>query len=250
MVSRPQVYGAPESAPHAYHPALEEPKRFRAVADQQILRLLIVVESQLVRFTAESRLLVPAEGRMGGIGVIAVRPHATCLDFAADAVGGVAVARPHARSESVRSVVADGNSIFHRAELRDRKHRSEDLFLEDAHLVVADEDRRLHVVAFFEIAAETSALASGHARRAFLLAVVDVTQDLLELRARGLWAHHGRRIKRIAHFDLFDPSDRALHETVEDGLLDQRARGARADFTFVEGEEREAFERLVEVVVV
>ena len=43
--------------------------------------------------------------------------------------------------------------------------RAEDLLLEDAHLVVALEDRRLDVVAAGELAAEIGALAAGEAPR-------------------------------------------------------------------------------------
>ncbi len=54
----------------------EEAERLGRVADQQVLGLLIVVEHHLVGFAPDARLLVAAERRMGGIGVVAVDPDA------------------------------------------------------------------------------------------------------------------------------------------------------------------------------
>jgi hypothetical protein len=54
-------------------------------------------------------------------------------------------------------------------ELRHRQHRTEDLLLEDAHLVVAFGDGRLHVVAVGKLAADVAAaLAAGQHLGAFL----------------------------------------------------------------------------------
>ena len=86
--------------------------------------------------------------------------------------------------------------------------------------------------------------------RAFLLADVDIGQDLLHLIVRGLGADHGGRVERVALLDGRDALDGALDELVVDRFLDQRAAGAGADFALVEGEQREAFERLVEEFVV
>src|SRR5690242_7434257 len=87
---------------------LEEAERLRRVADEQVLRLLVVLQHHLVVLAADARLLVPAERGVGRVEVVAVRPHAAGLDAAAHAVGGVAVARPHAGAEAVERVVGDG----------------------------------------------------------------------------------------------------------------------------------------------
>ena len=87
----------------------EEAERLLPVADEQILRLLIVVEHHLVGFTPDARLLVSAEGRMRRIRVVAVRPHATGVDRAAEAVSPRAVpcpdpgARPYTVSLAISS---------------------------------------------------------------------------------------------------------------------------------------------------
>src|SRR5208282_2612925 len=70
----------------------EEAQCIRAIADEQVLRLLVVIQDHLMCFAAEARLLVAAERRMSRIHMIAVRPHATRLDLAADAIGGGPVA--------------------------------------------------------------------------------------------------------------------------------------------------------------
>src|SRR5438094_621856 len=64
----------------------EKPECFVGIADQDVLRFLIVVEHHFVGLAAEARLLVSAESGMGRIGVIAVRPYAPGLDAAADPV--------------------------------------------------------------------------------------------------------------------------------------------------------------------
>jgi hypothetical protein len=54
----------------------------------------------------------------------------------------------------------------------------------------------------------------------------------------------------LADLDRLDALDRARHELLVDGGVDERARGARADLAAVEGEEDEALDRLVQLVVV
>src|SRR3984957_6726055 len=53
----------------------EEAELLRAVADQHVLGLLIMIEHHLVVFAADARLLVAAERRMCGIGVVAIGPN-------------------------------------------------------------------------------------------------------------------------------------------------------------------------------
>src|ERR1019366_3118994 len=74
---------------------LKESHRLGAVADQQILGLLIVVQDHLVRLAPEAGLLVSAECRARRIHVIAVRPAAAGLDLPANAIQVVHVPRPH-----------------------------------------------------------------------------------------------------------------------------------------------------------
>src|SRR5947207_4836976 len=85
----------------------EEAELLGAVADQHVLGLLVVVEHHLVGFAADPRLLVAAERRMCGIGVIAVGPDAARLDGAAEAVKPVGIAAPDTRAQAVQRVVGD-----------------------------------------------------------------------------------------------------------------------------------------------
>src|SRR5258708_37458427 len=85
----------------------EETELLGTVADQHVLGLLIVVEHHLVGFAADARLLVAAERRMCGIGVIAVGPHPARLDGAAETVEPVGVTAPDACAEAVQRVVGD-----------------------------------------------------------------------------------------------------------------------------------------------
>src|SRR5690349_6064159 len=83
----------------------EESLRVVAVAHQQVLGLLVVVEHHLVVLAPDAGLLVPTERGVRRVLVVAVRPHPAGLDVAAGTVGGVAVARPHPGAEAVQGVV-------------------------------------------------------------------------------------------------------------------------------------------------
>src|SRR6478735_6314686 len=83
----------------------EEAESVGRVGDEQVLRLLVVVEHHLVVLAADSRLLVAAEGRVRRVLVVAVGPHATGLDATTHPVGTRAVAGPHAGAEAVERVV-------------------------------------------------------------------------------------------------------------------------------------------------
>ena len=86
---------------------LEEAQLVRAVTDQQVLGLLIVVQHHAVVLASDARLLVAAEGRVGGVGVVAVGPDSTGLDAATKAVGAVDIAGPDSGAEAVEGVVGD-----------------------------------------------------------------------------------------------------------------------------------------------
>src|SRR5271154_4652969 len=152
----------------------EEAELLRAVADQHVLGLLIVIKHHLVVFAADARLLVAAERRMRGIGVVAIGPDAASLDRAAEAVAAIGVAAPHAGAETVERVIGDRQRLLVGLERGHRDDRAKDLLLEDAHLVVALEYGRLDVIAARILAFEHIALAADEDFGAFLLADVDV----------------------------------------------------------------------------
>src|SRR6476661_7414144 len=89
----------------------EESLGLVAVGHQQVLGLLVVVEHHLVVLPADAGLLVAAERRVGGIGVVAVGPHPAGLDITPGPVGGVAVARPDPSPEAIGGVVGDRDGV-------------------------------------------------------------------------------------------------------------------------------------------
>src|ERR1700691_2397750 len=88
-------------------PASEEAQRLRTVAHQDILGLLVMVEHHLVSFSADSGLLVAAEGGMRRIRMVAIGPDPAGLDTAAETICGVQIAGPDACAQSVQRVVGD-----------------------------------------------------------------------------------------------------------------------------------------------
>src|SRR6516162_2251724 len=81
--------------------ASEETQWLRAVADEQVLGLLVVVQHHLVVLAPDAGLLIAAKGRVRGIEVIAVDPDAARLDRASEPIGAVDVARPDSGAEAV-----------------------------------------------------------------------------------------------------------------------------------------------------
>src|SRR5271165_2394411 len=160
IMARSCMKGRAEADLRPFDERSEETERLRRVAYQQVLGLLIVVEHHLVVFASDARLLVPAERGVSGIGVEAVRPHAARLNRAAHAIGAIAVARPYAGAKPVKRVVGDREGFRLVLQCRHRDDRSEYFLLEDAHLVVAGEDRRLDVVAVGELTFESGSAAT------------------------------------------------------------------------------------------
>ena len=153
---------------------------------------------------AETGLLVPAKCCMRRVDMVAIGPHTAGLYAAPHPVGVVDVARPDARAEAVDRVIADLDRVLKRLERRHRQHRSEDLLLEDPHFVMAGEHGRLDVKTVLERAAKFGPGAAGQAFGAFLLADVDVLEDLFKLALGALRAHLGGGIERIANLDRGD----------------------------------------------
>src|SRR4051812_35343198 len=120
--------------------ALEETERLLAIADEQILCLLIMIEHHLASLATDAGLFVAAECRMRRIGVIAVGPHAPCLNLTAKSVSTRAVARPHTGTQTVHRIVGDLERFIFVFESRHRHHWTENFFLEDTHLVVTAKD--------------------------------------------------------------------------------------------------------------
>src|ERR1700692_1221800 len=175
----------------------KEAKLLGTVAYQHVLGLLVVVEHHLMVFPADARLLVSAERRMRGIGVVTVSPHAARLDRAAEAVEPVGITAPDARAEAVERVVGDRQRLLIVLEGRNRNHRPEDLLLEDAHLVVTLEHGRLDIIAAGKVARQLVAGTTRQHLRPLLPADIEVGKDLFELLARRLRAKHGGGIKRV-----------------------------------------------------
>src|ERR1019366_10552069 len=92
-------------------PALKEAELLRAIAHQHVFGLLIMVEHHLVVLAPDAGLLIAAEGRVGGIGVIAIGPDAARLYRAAEAIAAVHVAAPHASAKAIERVVGDGEGV-------------------------------------------------------------------------------------------------------------------------------------------
>ncbi len=208
-----------------------------------------MVEHHLVGFAADAGLLLSAEGRVGGIQVVAVGPDATGLDAPGQSLHLVNVPGPDAGAQSVHGVVGDLQGFFLVLEGGHAEHRTEDLFLEHTHVVLALEHRGLDVIAL-GIGLVVVGFAAAENLGPFILADLDVVEDLHELVVGCLGAHHGGGVQGVAHLDGVDTLQAALHELVVDVLLDQRPGRTGADLALIEGEQHQALDGFVQEVVV
>src|SRR3984885_3786567 len=124
----------------------EKAERFGAVADEQVLRLAVVIQHHEVVLASDARDLVATERGTCRVLVIAVRPDTTRLDTAAHLVRPGAVPGPDTGAQPVEGVIRDRQRVRVVGEGGDRKYGTEDLLLEHPHLVVALEYCRLEVI--------------------------------------------------------------------------------------------------------
>lgn len=126
--------------------------------------------------------------------------------------------------------VGNANRILLILELLDRADRSEDLLLDDLHVLIdVGEDSRLDVVA---LVAET--LATGDHLGTVLLAGLDVAHDAVKLELGDLRSLEGVLGEGVANLVLQRALLEALQELVVDGLVDQDPRAGAAALPVVE----------------
>src|SRR4030081_3244160 len=75
----------------------------------------------------------------------AICPHTSGLNRAAKTIGARSIAGPDSGAESVERIVGDRKRVFIVLEFCHGENGAKNFFLEDAHLVVAFEDRRLDI---------------------------------------------------------------------------------------------------------
>src|ERR1700733_14343001 len=107
--------------------SLEQPERFGAVADEQVLRLAVVIQHHEMVLAADARDLVATECGTCRVLVVAVRPDAAGLDAAAHLVRPGAVPGPDTGAQPVKCVIRDRQRVRVVGERGDRQYGAEDL---------------------------------------------------------------------------------------------------------------------------
>src|SRR5450631_368725 len=144
----------PFAARYELWSTLEKSKRLRAVAHQHVLGLLVMIKHHFVRFSADTGFLVSAEGRVRGIGMVAIGPYASGLDAPPEPIGKIEITGPNARTQPVHRVVGNLQRLIRCVEYRHRHHGAENLLLEYPHLIVSLEHGRFDVVAAGQLAGQ------------------------------------------------------------------------------------------------
>src|SRR5258708_34525892 len=119
-----------------------------------------------------------------------VTPLASALNGGPEQIGPGVVAGPDGGAQAIRRVVGKRERFFLGVERRNRDYRSENLLLEDAHLVVALEHSRLNEEAVLEVATEVCFSAPGEHLGAFLSSDIDEHENFLQLLAGELASDH------------------------------------------------------------
>src|SRR5690606_38408463 len=140
-----------------------------------------MVEHHFMVLPSNSRLLVTSKWCSRRVRVVLVYPNSTRLDGSRYLVQLMCIARPHACTQTVNRIVGDLNSFGFVFESGYCQNRSENLFLEDSHLVMTFQQRWLHVITVLQISLKFVGISAGEYLAAFFLTQVYVTEDFIIL---------------------------------------------------------------------
>ncbi len=150
------------------------------------------------------------------------------LDVADGPHGAVHVLRVDRRGETVDGVVQHVDRLFERVDHQDREHRTEDLFLGEAHrgLHVAEDGRLVEEAAIEARAGERAPAAKQLG--ALLLADLDVLGHHLALRLAHQRADLDVLVEAVSHAQRAGRRDQAVGEPLRDGPVQDEPAGGGA----------------------
>src|SRR5690554_189359 len=225
---------------------LKKAQRVSVITGQHAFSLLVVIQSQLVSFTANTGFLVATKSSMGRVSVVAVHPYPTGLNAAAHAVGPVSVPCPNAGTQAKLGIVGNRQSFFFGFEGCNTNNWAKDFFLEHPHAVITLEKSGLNVESVIELAFHVLTITACENNSAFLLAYLKVRHDFVELLFTGLRTNLNVSIQRITALDRFCALHNLLHELFIHVFLNQSTRWTGADFTLIEERQNQTFNTLVD----
>ena len=106
--------------------------------------------------------------------MVAVGPHATCLDATSEAIGFVYTACPDSSTKTIYGIIGNAHGLFVVFKFRDGKYWSKDFLLEHAHVVSAFKDSGLHIVAICKVAVMLGLFATDQYFRAFFFTDIQI----------------------------------------------------------------------------
>src|SRR5579862_5031392 len=173
----------------------------------------------MATFAADAALLHTAKGHAQVTYEPAIHPDGAGVHGLSHAVRAPQVVGPDYSSQAVLAVVGQPYGFFLALEALDDHHRSEDLLLGTAHLVVyVGDDCRLQEVTL--LPAHRRFAAVDHLA-AFVLGDVQVALDPCQVLGRDNRPEIGGLIQRVADLQLRSAVDEVGQEAVVDGVLHQ-----------------------------
>ena len=106
--------------------------------------------------------------------MVAVGPHATCLDATSEAIGFVYTACPDSSTKTIYGIIGNAHGLFVVFKFRDGKYWSKDFLLEHAHVVSAFKDGRFHIITVAKLAIVFGLLAANQDFRAFFFTDIQI----------------------------------------------------------------------------
>ena len=143
------------------------------------------------------------------------------------------IGAPYRRLQAVRRGVGLTYRLIQIGKTQHRQHRTEDLFLRDAHVAVhLIEQRRRDVIAAAVSWRTCWPPASSSAPP--ILARIDIAHHRLQLGRIDNRPHHGRLVERIARLETRHHGQRLLDEALLDRFLHKQARRRIAALALIE----------------
>lgn len=190
----------------------------------------VVCQSVFAQLAADTALLVATERNLVVKLVILVHPNGTSTKVMSGLESSANISREYGCGETVHAVVGHLNDVCFILELDNDDDGAEDLIFNNGHARLGVcEDGRLDVVSLFAVL--LSAEVDGST---FILALLNVTHDTIELHLADLRALESLGVEWITDFEGPDVLGELLHEGVVDAFLDVDSGTGAAALSVVE----------------
>jgi len=190
----------------------------------------VVGQRILAKLASNAGLLEPAKRYRLVQNVVLIDPDGSSVQRVCEFDRPRDILREDGRSQPVHGIIRNGNDIIIVLELAHDHDRSKDFIFHDGHVGLdVGEDGRLD-----EVSLRAVLLATHENSGSFLLALLNISHDTVELNLGYLRALEGFLVEWISNLERLNVVCEFLHELVINVLLDVYARTSAAALSMVE----------------